>query len=77
MDNITRDKAQYAILRTIIGLAREIDRTVIIEGIETEEQLECLRNEDSVIVQGYYFSPPVSAEEAIEKLKSQADAFQK
>lgn len=77
VDNITRDKAQYAILRTIIGLAREIDRTVIIEGIETEEQLECLRNEDSVIVQGYYFSPPVSAEEAIEKLKSQADAFQK
>jgi EAL domain-containing protein (putative c-di-GMP-specific phosphodiesterase class I) len=35
---------------------------VVAEGVETLEQLELVRSEGCSAAQGYYFSPPVSAE---------------
>jgi EAL domain-containing protein (putative c-di-GMP-specific phosphodiesterase class I) len=38
-------------------------RPLIAEGVETEEQLACLRERDCHKVQGYLFGRPVPAEE--------------
>ncbi len=47
------------ILRYLIAMAKELDFTVITEGIETEEQADMLLEIGCDIGQGYHFSKPV------------------
>ncbi|WP_430911096.1 EAL domain-containing protein [Methylobacterium sp. sgz302541] len=49
------------IVRAVIGLGASLGMTTTAEGVETEEQLERLRDEGCDEVQGYFFSPPVPA----------------
>jgi EAL domain-containing protein (putative c-di-GMP-specific phosphodiesterase class I) len=51
-----------AVIRAICGLGEALQLAVTAEGVETAEQLELVRSEGCVAAQGYYFSPPVSAE---------------
>jgi diguanylate cyclase (GGDEF)-like protein/PAS domain S-box-containing protein len=52
------------IVRTILPMASSLRMNVIAEGVETAEQLALLRQLRCEFAQGYYFSRPVSAEEA-------------
>lgn len=56
------DANDAAIVRAIVGVAKSLGLQLVAEGIETAEQLECLRQLDCECGQGFYFSPPVSAE---------------
>lgn len=56
------DANDAAIVRAIVGVAKSLGLQLVAEGIETAEQLECLRKLDCERGQGFYFSPPVSAE---------------
>jgi diguanylate cyclase (GGDEF)-like protein len=56
------DANDAAIVRAIVGVAKSLGLQLVAEGIETAEQLECLRKLDCDCGQGFYFSPPVSAE---------------
>jgi len=47
------------IIRTSIGLAHELDLDVVIEGVETTDQLERVQSWGGRIIQGYYFSGPL------------------
>ncbi len=47
------------ILRYLIAMAKELDFTVITEGIETEEQAAMLQELGCDIGQGYHFSKPI------------------
>ncbi|MCQ4671628.1 EAL domain-containing protein [Lactonifactor longoviformis] len=59
------------IMRNIINLARDLSITTVVEGVETEQQVEFLKSISCDIVQGYYFAKPMSAEEFEEQyLKS-------
>lgn len=49
-----------AIIRAAIGLANELGLQVVVEGVETEEQLKMIRSWGAQIVQGFYFSKPLS-----------------
>lgn len=48
-----------AIVKAIIVLARSLKRTVIAEGVETEEQMSLLRELGCKKMQGYLFSKPI------------------
>lgn len=61
VENILEDKRQYAIARSIINLAHDLDLKVVAEGIETEAQFELLKQLGCDIGQGYLFSRPLSA----------------
>ena len=50
-------------LEIIIDIADYLSVPVIAEGVETEDQLRALRTMGCDIVQGYYFSRPVPAQE--------------
>jgi EAL domain-containing protein (putative c-di-GMP-specific phosphodiesterase class I) len=48
------------ILSNIINMAHQLDMSVVVEGVETPEQLEFLNELGCEQYQGYYFSKPVS-----------------
>ena len=47
-----------AVVRAVTDLGKRLGVTTVAEGVETEEQLDCLRNEGCVEVQGYLFGRP-------------------
>lgn len=55
--------AQEGVMQFIISLARFLNLIVIAEGVETEEELNRLREIDCDCVQGYYFAKPMPVEE--------------
>ncbi|MGN8844509.1 EAL domain-containing protein [Niallia sp. HCP3S3_B10] len=51
-----------ALIQSIISLAKALRMSVIAEGVETEEQLNLLKEFHCQEVQGYLFSPPIPSE---------------
>ena len=69
---IPKDRNDVAITRTIVALASNLDLKVVVEGVETEEQLVFARNEGCDEFQGFFFSrpvPPAAIEELLRKAK--------
>ncbi|MCJ8299627.1 MAG: EAL domain-containing protein [Pseudomonadales bacterium] len=60
--DIETSKSSQKICNIIIALANTLDLTVVVEGIETLEQLHSLPLSSSDELQGYLFSRPLSAE---------------
>lgn len=63
-------KKTYAVVKTIIELARGIGMKTIAEGVETKEQYDMLKTLGCDFVQGYYFCKPLPFEDILIKLKS-------
>lgn len=63
-----------AIVRAMIGLAHALGWKVTAQGVEGEEQLDLLRELGCDIVQGYYFTRPVTSTEATDLLKENLPA---
>lgn len=55
---VDRDDCQ-AIVQSVITLARDLDIVTIAEGVETDSQLDALRQQGCMQVQGFLFSPAV------------------
>ena len=58
-------------VKTILNIAKNLNLTIVAEGIEEIEQQEFLIEEKCDVLQGYYFSKPIhkdAFEEYIEKL---------
>lgn len=62
-----------AIVDAIVSMARSLDLTVIVEGIETEYQCDLLRDMGCNQGQGYLFSRPVPVVKATELLELAMD----
>ena len=63
--DIARSHSSRAIIGTIVALARQLRLECIIEGIETPEQQAIARSLGLRTMQGYHFSRPISAHDAI------------
>ena len=61
-DILTRSRDR-AIVRSTIDLGRNLGLTVVAEGIESEETLECLAADGCHMGQGFLFARPLPAEE--------------
>lgn len=57
------DRDSVTLVEAILAMARGLGLQVVAEGVETEEQLQFLRERGCDELQGYLFSPPVPAEE--------------
>src|SRR5215813_6716919 len=71
--DVNRNPDDAAIAAAIIAMAHSLKLTAVAEGVETEEQLEFLKDQRCDEMQGYLFSPPVPAarfEEILEKSRS-------
>jgi len=69
--DVTTDKDDATIARSIIHLGQAMNLEIIAEGVETEEQLEFLRKEGCQQVQGFLFARPMSSEALIAWLPEQ------
>ena len=70
IDDIPFDKDACAIVKSIISLAKTLGYKTVAEGVEKEEQQKYLLQNGCDIIQGYYYSKPLSSEEIENFLKS-------
>lgn len=63
--------SSFEIVRTITSLAKNLCMDVVAEGVETEQQAQYLRTMDCEMVQGYFFSKPLSVEAATQFIQQQ------
>ena len=61
--DIPEDEDDMAITQAIIALGKSLNLTLIAEGVETKKQQEFLIENDCDLIQGYFFSKPIPAEE--------------
>ncbi len=71
-------KANTSIVAAILAMAQALDMTVIAEGVESKSQLEKLELLGCDLIQGFYFSRPVSPkafEEVVAPIERQVREF--
>ena len=59
--DIECDTVNEALVSSILALCKGLELGTVAEGVETREQLECLKKLGCKIMQGYYLSRPVPA----------------
>lgn len=68
--DLTVDRHDAAIALAIINMGHGLNLTVVAEGVETESQLQFLKNFQCDGMQGYYYSRPVPADDFEQLLKN-------
>lgn len=63
VQDLTSDPNDAAIALAVINLGHGLDLRVLAEGVETEQQLDFLKKNKCDGIQGFLFSPPLSADE--------------
>ena len=70
INSLTFDKNNIAIVKTMIGLGRDLGLDVIAEGIETVEQMDAFRSMNGEYAQGFYLFRPMDSKAAGNHLHS-------
>ncbi len=68
------DTEGSVILSSIVTLAHDLGRDVVVEGVESEAEAAWLRNSSCEYVQGFYFAVPLPANEALNYIALHFDA---
>jgi diguanylate cyclase (GGDEF)-like protein len=61
--NIPQSEKDCGLVKSIIGIGKELGIAIVAEGIETDEQAQFLKRHGCDIAQGYLFCKPVSPRE--------------
>ena len=67
--NIEHSETDRRLIMLVLDLAKYLKVLVVAEGVETEEQLAFLQEGGCDLIQGYYFSRPLPAEEFEELIR--------
>ena len=68
--DLTAASSSATIVKAAIGMAHDLGLDVIVEGVETAEQLELIRSFNGHKVQGFYFSKPLPAADVAALLRT-------
>ncbi|MEE4295373.1 MAG: EAL domain-containing protein, partial [Wenzhouxiangella sp.] len=63
--DLKTDSDDAAIVSAVLSMARDLRVQVVAEGVETAEQLAFLAERHCDFIQGYYFSPPIAANDLL------------
>jgi EAL domain-containing protein (putative c-di-GMP-specific phosphodiesterase class I) len=64
------DQQSVAIVQAVIGLGASLDMETVAEGVESRDELDCLRAFGCTEAQGFFISPPRPAGEVALMLAS-------
>ena len=67
--DITTNPVNAAIAQATIAMSHKLNKVVLAEGVETEEQMQYLRRNECDEMQGYFFSKPLPAGEIARMLQ--------
>ena len=67
ISSVTQQEKLEKLVQGLVQFGQSLDLQVVAEGVENAEQFELLKRVGCDAVQGYYVSPPISAEE-VEKM---------
>jgi diguanylate cyclase (GGDEF)-like protein len=71
VDGIPDSKKDIAIIKSIINFAKNLELIIVAEGAESAEQVAFLKAYGCEIIQGYFYSKPVSEKAIMELVKKQ------
>lgn len=71
---IEESRTSQAVVKTIIDLCSNLDLDCVVEGVETEGQLQILRDLGCKKIQGYLFSRPLPSKDALTYLDAVSKA---
>lgn len=60
--------SDQAIIQSLVSIAKNMGFSLLAEGVENKAQLDILNDKGVFIIQGYYFSKPISPAEIVKKL---------
>lgn len=72
VQDIDSSRRGAVIMKNVVNMARDIAMDVVIEGVETKEQADFLREIGCDAVQGYYFAKPMPLLEYMQRLEKEA-----
>ena len=64
--NVHTDENSFKLIKLVMEIAEFMNFTVIAEGVENKEQYDLLKQAGCDLIQGYYFSKPVPADEFVQ-----------
>jgi EAL domain-containing protein (putative c-di-GMP-specific phosphodiesterase class I) len=70
INGLPKQQESVVLTKSIIGIGRKLGMKVIAEGVESGEQLSCLARLGCHMIQGYFYSRPVAAIEALQLVKA-------
>ncbi len=73
VSNMGEDDEARAIVKTCIMLGHELNMRVVAEGVETEEQLELLKQMGCDLAQGYFIAKPMPGSELLAWAKTRQE----
>lgn len=69
VQNLKSNEKRETMIRLVMDIAKYLDMEVVAEGVEDKHQVDFLRSVGCDIIQGYYFSKPLSEDEFVELVK--------
>jgi diguanylate cyclase len=70
--DMTTDSDDASIVSAVINMGRSLNMRVVAEGIQNRDQLEFLKDRQCPEGQGFYFGPPVAANQMTELLSARS-----
>ena len=68
--NAEKSELGMTLLKTSIDMVHKMQKKALMEGVETEQQIEILKKLGCEYLQGYYFSKPLPKNEFIRLIEN-------
>lgn len=72
VDGLPNDAGDVALVKTIVGIANNLNLSIVVEGVETQQQAAFLNTLGSFVMQGYYYARPQPAQEIITQILTES-----
>ncbi|MGB6137668.1 MAG: EAL domain-containing protein, partial [Shewanella sp.] len=72
IQKISMGTRHEALIEAIVSMSRALDLSIVAEGVETQNELDFIKQQDIEAVQGYFFYKPMPKEAFFELLAKQA-----